>query len=493
MDEMEYLQPSFDPSTLTMPRLRNILMTHDIQYPASAKKQQLVEIFTHELKPKARKLLAARDRVRRTSEGITDMPSTEPSEAGDHDEDRRSMPPPSTAATPRSRAPRRSARSSTEDTIEERVPPASSRSTGRKSTTKATRQSDTETETDAPKLPAQPKSRKSQGVTKVKQEVDEAQPVRPLLPESAFSDENPFQSGSSPLAGEPSRRKSSGTAGEKRKSTSNRRKPEERASLGTSSGQQADSANVPLSRTVELPLSKVRKTKHTQENELEAGEEFTPEEQSELAEEQAETGKEDKALSRVKQPVKKSAVPKSAPWLVLSSLLVGFATWYRQEKIAIGYCGLGRPTDSQLAVQIPDWASFIQPSCEPCPQHAVCYQGLEASCEQDFILVPHPFSFGGLVPVPPSCQPDGEKARKIKAVADRAIETLRQRKAEAECGTATDSQGRQVTPEISEPELKKEVGKNKRRGMGDAEFEELWKGAIGEIAGREEVVSSQDG
>ena len=69
MDEMEYLQPSFDPSSLTMPRLRNILMTHNIQHPASAKKAQLVDAFNQDLKPQARKLLSARDRVRRTSKG----------------------------------------------------------------------------------------------------------------------------------------------------------------------------------------------------------------------------------------------------------------------------------------------------------------------------------------------------------------------------------------------------------------------------------------
>jgi len=47
--------------------------------------------------------------------------------------------------------------------------------------------------------------------------------------------------------------------------------------------------------------------------------------------------------------------------------------------------------------------------------------------------------------------------------------------------------------EINAEELKKEVSKKRRKGMGEAEFEELWFGAIGEIEGREEVESRVDG
>jgi hypothetical protein len=41
--------------------------------------------------------------------------------------------------------------------------------------------------------------------------------------------------------------------------------------------------------------------------------------------------------------------------------------------------------------------------------------------------------------------------------------------------------------------LKKEVSKKRRKGMSEAEFEELWGGAIGEIKARDEVVSVADG
>lgn len=82
----------------------------------------------------------------------------------------------------------------------------------------------------------------------------------------------------------------------------------------------------------------------------------------------------------------------------------------------------------------------------------------------------------------------------MKAVADRAVEELRERRAKWECGDLVDEAGKEVPAvEIGEAELKKEVGKKRRRGMGEAEFEELWKGALGEITARDEVVSGVDG
>ncbi|KAF2765393.1 hypothetical protein EJ03DRAFT_385347 [Teratosphaeria nubilosa] len=75
MDDQAYLEPGFDPKSLTMPRLRSILVAHQITHPASAKKQVLVDIFNNEILPQARKLRDARARVKRSSRGIEDVPS----------------------------------------------------------------------------------------------------------------------------------------------------------------------------------------------------------------------------------------------------------------------------------------------------------------------------------------------------------------------------------------------------------------------------------
>ena len=300
-----------------------------------------------------------------------------------------------------------------------------------------------------------------------------------------FSDENPFQSGSSPLTPGENRRKSAGISSDKRKSSSSRRRTEG----VTSSSKQQDGIVVPTSKTFTVPVSRLKQSVGDDEHKdgIEAGEEFTAEEQLDLTRRRAANGEvELRPPQKHKRARQSRTIPRSAPWVVLMALLGGCATWWRQEKLAVGYCGIGRSSNGLSNVHVPGWAEVMLPTCEPCPQHAICFQGMETRCEHDFILQPHPLSFGGLVPVTPSCEPDGEKVRRVKAVADKAVEELRERRAVAECG-------RGLPAEIEEDELKKEVGKKRRRNMDAAEFEELWKGAIGEIIGREEVVSSSDG
>ncbi len=490
-DDLEYLSPSFDPSSLTMPRLRNILMTHDIGCPASAKKPQLVDLFVQELKPKARKILAARERVRRTSRGITDMPSSQEGTVdGDLDDDASAMPPP---PTPKQRKPRKSTRMLGAPDILEAQDNARV-SNGRKGSSKHARQSDTETDQDTePKRPSVRKSRKSAVTPRAKTQGAEDASARPPLRGGVFSDENPFQSGSSPLEFSENRRRTAGSNNDKRKSSASRRKTE--ATVSTSE-KHSDGISPPISRTFEVSLSRLRQTasKAEPDDHVEAGEDFTPEEQLELVRERAAQGKRDilpPRQRRIKSP-RSGAIPRSAPWVILTALVGGYATWWRQEKLAVGYCGIGRPSNALSNVQIPEWASVLQPNCELCPQHAICYEGMETRCEDDFVLQSHPLSLGGLIPLPPTCEPDGEKVRRVKAVADKAVEELRERNSQAECGILSDDTGKPISEEIVEHDLKKEVAKKRRRGMGDAEFDDLWKGAIGEIKGREEITVSGD-
>ena len=466
-------------------------MSHDISYPASAKKPQLVDIFTQELKPKARKLLAARDRVRRTSRGIMDMPSSqEGTFNSDNDDDASSMPPPPIPDPPRQRKSRKNGSAFSEPG----VPEATGRAAGdRRSSTKHARPSDTETDQELEtKRSSVRKPRKSVVTPKVKTEEPDSELVRPPMRSSAFSDENPFQSGSSPLAPGEHRRRSAGTSSEKRKSSSKRRRTE---GIASSAVKKQSGVRVPTSKTFEVPVSRLKQSSPKGEPDgVEVGEDFTPEEQIELVRECAANGEVDIFPPRKKKRSRNtSSVPRSAPWVVLMAILGGYATWWRQEKLAVGYCGIGRPSQHLSNVRIPEWASVLQPTCELCPQHAICYEGMETRCVHDFVLQPHPLALGGLVPLPPTCEPDGEKVRRVKIVADRAVAELRERKAQAECGTLKDDKGKELPAEIEEQDLKEKVAEKRRRGMGEAEFEDLWKDALGEIVGREEVTSSSDG
>ena len=486
-DELYYLSPSFDPASLTIPRLRNILISHDVQYPASAKKPQLVDLFTTEIKPKARKLLAARDKVRRTSRGITDMPSSqEGTTNGDNDDDRNSMPPP---PTPQQSKLRKNGRNSAEP-----ITRSEKTISSRRPSSKHARQSDTETDQDLePKRPAARKSRKSETTPQIKAEEPGERPQRPPMREGVFSDENPFQSGSSPLLPEEHRRRTTGSRDGKRKSSGTRRKTE---GVPKSSLEQSDGISPPSAKIFEVPISRLQNHQNDDEVEdpLEAGEDFTPEEKLELVRARAASGKRDiLPPRRQKRPPRPARIPRSAPWVILLSLLGGYATWWRQEKLAVGYCGIARHSNALSNAQMPAWASSLSPTCEPCPQHAICYENMQTRCEVDFILQPHPLSLRGVIPLPPTCEPDGDKVRRIKIVADKAVEELRERKAQAECGIPSSEGGRSVSEVMEEADLKHAVSRKRKSGMGDAEFDDIWKGAIGDVEARDEIKLSHNG
>ncbi|BDD56754.1 inner nuclear membrane protein enriched at telomere/subtelomere region [Monascus purpureus] len=513
-EDLDYLSPDFDLNSLTIPRLRSILVSHDVPYPASAKKAQLIQILQDEVMPHARRLLREREQVRRTSAGIMDMGSRETSVASDFDSrrdaDRESMPPPptpstvsTTSGTRRGRS-ARSTRASTADT-EERYAPSTPVTTSRavaRSARKHTRASDTETGDDTLATPtvATPgtsrrstarKLRKSESIPSTEPEAFTPRVKTEPRDNDVFSDDNPFQSGS-PSSW--SHHKTRTTSRERKRKSSTlsieaslrderrSRKPETPVRL-----KQGDGVTVPAQSSFEFSLSSLRSPEN-EERDVIAGEEFTPEEQLAFESEHAELlyplqGK----VNRLQ--LKQGRASKTASWLVILSLLSAFGFWWRKEKIEIGYCGIGKPTWSLAETKVPDWANVLEPRCEPCPAHAFCYPDFEARCEHDFILKPHPLALGGLVPLPPTCEPDSEKARRVKAVADKAIEELRDRRAKWECGATKDGRKAIKSPEISELDLKSEVGKKRRKGMSDAEFDDLWKGALGEILGNDEIVS----
>ena len=74
-ESVDYLQDGFDPWSLTVPRLRSILVTHNVQYSATAKKPQLVELFIDQVVPHSKKYLSVRARAKRSSRGIVDADS----------------------------------------------------------------------------------------------------------------------------------------------------------------------------------------------------------------------------------------------------------------------------------------------------------------------------------------------------------------------------------------------------------------------------------
>ncbi|OJD10569.1 hypothetical protein ACJ73_09754, partial [Blastomyces percursus] len=511
-NELAYLNPNFDLSSLTVPRIRSILVNHDVSYPASAKKAQLIEILENEVLPHAKKLLRERDRVRRTSKGIINMPRNGTSLGGeDDDQERGSMPPPSTPATSRRGRSRTSTRASTAETDESALShrPSPLTSRRRSTTTKHPRQSDTETGEDLGSIEETPrrstarKTRKSETFStpraSVTSEILPTPSKHKVRDEGVFTDDNPFQRGSSPIEAKHHQRARTLNIGRKRRSCTRysteppdtydrRMRKTEPVKV-----KQEEDVDVPTRPTFEMNVPRFSTPKVEESDEdgvLEPGEEFTPDEWQNLAEEQAVKGGLTSVVRR-RQARKQGKLSKTAPWMVIISLLGGFGVWWRKEKIEIGYCGVGKPHWSLADTKVPEWAEILEPKCEPCPPHAFCYPEFDVRCEQDFVLKPHPLSLGGLVPLPPTCEPDGEKVRRVKSVADRAIDALRERRAKWECGEPNKADGTEVlSPGMTASELKDELNKKKRKGMSEEEFEELWRGAIGEITSHDEIVTS---
>ena len=507
LESLDYLQPGFDPRSLTVPRLRSILVAHNVPYASSAKKSQLVDIFNEQLVPQAKRILAARARAKRSSRGIFDAESSQDSGASnpfDETDDHEDLappslpPPPRAASTRRSRSPRKAAstriKSEEPDYVEQPpLPPTVSSPSKRKSraSTRQLQASDTDTGPDldssmslrrstrrskTPSQPPQIKSEESDGLFRRTSDV--------------FTTDNPFQSGSSPAPQEWSsaeRRRT--TAATPRRSTSSRRRTDEYAAS--------------VAKGFETPVNTVGIKQESEPLEIEAGEEFTPEEQMELTAQEA--SDKEIAAARSRPPARTSSSSWSTPLTVFFvTLLAVYAGWYRQEKIAVGYCGVGSSISSiPTEIPVPEWAQSVlppeipvpdslieamEPQCEPCPMHAYCYSDFSVRCEQDYILKPHPFSLGGVVPLPPTCEPDGEKVRRVQAVADRAVEELRERAAKYECGEpATEEGARLETPAIEQRELKSIIDKKRSKKMSNQDFEDLWGPAIGEVKAREEV------
>jgi hypothetical protein len=214
----------------------------------------------------------------------------------------------------------------------------------------------------------------------------------------------------------------------------------------------------------------------------------------ELVQEGAKSGEVDVLPPRRrKQKSKASGTIKAFSLTFLGTIATVASGVWRQEKLAVGFCGIGHEATSLAGVELPEWANDLLPQCEPCPPHATCYQNLEVVCDKDFIKKEHPLSLNGLIPLPATCEPDSEKTRRIGVVADRAVQVLRERNAKYECGD-TDTEGHPVeNPQVSEKDLKEGLSSMKRKGMSQEEFDDLFESAIGEVLRRDEIVESTDG
>ncbi|KAF1833203.1 hypothetical protein BDW02DRAFT_570294 [Decorospora gaudefroyi] len=481
--EYWYFDDGIDANKITVPELRSILLRHGVTYPSSAKKSVLVGLFNDVVLPQKSKVQRAQAHTKRSTRGIVDVPSSSASTVETDDAEDETLLPPQPATTRRTS--RRTTRAPTEE-ADGHAPAQRAKTPSRAVPAKHSRALEPEVD----ERPAARRTRKSV-MPAVKEPSPDPEAWHRNDATSPFTQENPFQSGSSPAVPDTTsrdrRRRTTGfDSKEKRKSDTHRRK-----TFQPNAEQLDDGIVVPTRGTFDVADLRV---KQEEDDIADAGEEFTPEEQLDLVRERAKAGEVDiLPPRRRKQKAKATSTLKAMSGTILLTAGLAFAGAWRQEKIEVGFCGVGRQSTALAGVEVPQWANQILPQCEPCPLHAECFRRLNLRCDPDFIKRDHPLALGGLIPLPPTCEPDSAKTRKVNGITNRAVEILRQRKAQYECGEP-DAEGNTVkSPDVTESDLKQQMASQKSKGLSDQEFSELFERAFPDLTKREEVVVSTDG
>lgn len=185
-------------------------------------------------------------------------------------------------------------------------------------------------------------------------------------------------------------------------------------------------------------------------------------------------------------------------WLIILSIgLSGY--WYREQTYLIGYCGqeINQPTIPQSS-DLPGWLiqfgtyldNNFKPNCVKCPAHARCYPYLEIGCYEDFVEY-KPWYFEFLPIINPSlkkCVPDTKKAEKLEIMIDVALDLLRSKNANKNCGkTPVDN----FEAGLSVDELHDLLLLMKAPYITKEEFEELWQRSVIELEKEPEIIVRQ--
>ncbi|KAK6345323.1 inner nuclear membrane protein enriched at telomere/subtelomere region [Orbilia javanica] len=546
-DETYYLQPGFDASTLTMPIIRNLLVKHEIDFPSNVKKAKLVEIFETELAPQGPKLLAEASRVRASARGIVnaeDYGTIGEPEVGRTPKKRAPRRKASSVATTTTDYDETTGDEDIVATVRKatrrvtatpRKRTASPVKRGRKSSAMPQQETTDDDEIQNIVMEETPRVRRGgrrslapKTPEPVKLPSPSPEPVEAVDDGPVFSSENPFQMGSSPRYQpqpvDTNRRRTMLDKSTPRQVDSSRRRTEGLPSIRRSPQTPEFDRVSPMPNVSPTPVKMISMSKfksltpdrkiasmqaeiENNNNEierrifgntevyikeedqsldmLEPGEEFTPEEQLEVELEDENAN----AVTRLARRKGKSEIGTTLMSLLTTLFFIAiaaYAAWWREEKIKVGYCGIGKPSIKNTGYL--EWADKLVPQCETCPSHAICRSRLSTDCYTDYVLVPHPFSLGGLIPLAPTCQPDSEKIRRVSVLSDAVITKLRDRAAAIECGYI-----RPVSEEeegISGKDIKDALYEMKSPTLSDDQFNELWDNAVQDLENKDEVVTT---
>ncbi|CAK9439976.1 uncharacterized protein LODBEIA_P40760 [Lodderomyces beijingensis] len=173
--------------------------------------------------------------------------------------------------------------------------------------------------------------------------------------------------------------------------------------------------------------------------------------------------------------------------VVITAALFGY--WFHEQKYLVGFCGegidQGRTLGSYHNVVLDTLGDvlvkYCQPSCVPCPPHARCFPNLEIGCYEDFVEY-QPW-YDVLFPGHKKCIPDTKKAEKLEIMIDVALDLLRSKNAQVQCGKGQDD----CESGILLADLHDLLLSMKASYITNEEFEELWSRSVVELEKEPEI------
>ncbi|CAI5760580.1 unnamed protein product [Candida verbasci] len=195
---------------------------------------------------------------------------------------------------------------------------------------------------------------------------------------------------------------------------------------------------------------------------------------------------------KIKTP--KSLKPILIYFLVwLSLIFIGiFGYWYHEQQYLVGYCGqeIDQITfkDSEYLIlkksgELLD--HYFKPKCIHCPPNARCFPTLQIGCFEDYMEYAPWYEF--LSPGHKKCIPDTKKAEKINIMIDVALDLLRSKNANVQCGKGSNDE----ESGISVNDLHDLLLSMKAAYITIEEFEELWNRSMVELMKEPDIIVRQ--
>ncbi|KAF8945203.1 inner nuclear membrane protein enriched at telomere/subtelomere region [Haplosporangium gracile] len=446
-----YLHPNFDPWTIKMDQIRDILIQHNVKPPTGAvRKQQLVDLFNEHIKPDVPELEEVEDMIEH--EDTAKFAKIKPKRTNSR------------------------AKLSKEISIVE-INQDEEPTRGRKP-----RKTDLQSDDDS-RPPARGRPRKVARETS-----------------NNFSDENPFQSGSESGRSR-SRTRTTPTLVRSRSSTriASRRAAKESEEAANQDHVFKVPAQPSFSKFMKpSPVDKGKKTDSLSRSstspppksavkarQITCAELPTP---KELSLTSTQDDKDD--LKELKENLRQAL---KYLWVVLPAIFLAYGVWYRQARFEIGFC---TPATDELT----KGKSWFSPSCIPCPDHATCIDSdADPICPPEYILKPQLLSFGNLLPFSPICVLNKAKEYQSLQVANAAEQLLQSHAGKVECGMLTKDKAPVNSVEynarrsISTDDLQFQLEQLKDASIDREDFLQYWKLALKELHRRPDTIIFEHG